>query len=161
MANDYDLENLADVWLRVDASSPSEPADGELQDVLTLRRFIDDEESDMRAYLRLAKMACGTPAAAVFIRTAADERRHAKRLMTEHFLLTGDTYAPNVKTPDDEPLLTSVRNRYIGEREGSAAYKKAAEETKTPRLSAIYSELAADERRHAAAMLCLIERLMA
>lgn len=163
MANTYDLENLADVWMRVESAVSNSDAleCGGMQDIPSLRRFTDGEASDMAEYIRMAKMAHGTDAEPIFIRAAADERRHAKRLITEHFILTGDTYAPNTSASDENSLLTSIRNRYIEERQGAEAYENAANETKDPRLSAVYSELSGDERRHAAAMLALIERMMA
>lgn len=163
VANTYDLENLADVWMRVEAavSGADEAECGGMQDIPSLRRFIDGEASDMAEYLRMAKLSHGTDAEPIFIRAAADERRHAKRLITEHFILTGDTYAPSTSASDERSLLTAVRNRYIDERGGAEAYENAAKDTKDPRLSALYSEFSADERRHAAAMIALIERLMA
>ena len=131
-----------------------------MRDILALRRFLDDEVSDTQTYSRMAWEARGTDAEPIFLRAAADERRHARRLMTEHFILTGDTYAPTPKRGDETSLLASIRDRYIEERGGAAAYENAAGETEKPRLAAIYMEFSKDERRHAAAMLALIERLM-
>ena len=159
----YNFENLAQVWDRIGPDIPqtNETADDDMQDILTLRRFIDGEASDAQTYSRLAKRTKGTDAEHIFSRIAADERRHAKRLITEHFILSGDTYSPNIEITEEPSLLAAVRQRYIEERKGAVAYTAAANETKNPRLSAVYSEFAQDESRHAVAMLAMIERMMA
>ncbi|MFQ7452683.1 MAG: hypothetical protein ACLRNQ_16265 [Flavonifractor plautii] len=82
-----------------DEQAPSRPVVGEEHDVpclgassavygAQLQRLIDRELADWRAYQALSRRAQGN-SGRVLATIAADERRHAKRLSTAYFLISG------------------------------------------------------------------------
>ena len=84
--------------------APSRPVVGEEHDVTCLgassavygaqlQRLIDRELADWRAYQALSRRAQGN-SGRVLATIAADERRHAKRLSTAYFLISGVRYWP-------------------------------------------------------------------
>ena len=59
----------------------------------SLQGYIDDELSDWRSYQALARRTPGGGGRALAA-IAADERRHAKKLSTAYFLISGVRYWP-------------------------------------------------------------------
>lgn len=80
---------------------------------------------------------------------AADERRHAKKLSTAYFLISGVRYWPDVRAAQPAaPLHAVLRERFWEEQRGAASYQAAAEEASDPCLKELFSELAAEEEAH-------------
>ena len=107
--------------------APSRPVVGEEHDVpclgassavygAQLQRLIDRELADWRAYQALSRRAQGN-SGRVLATIAADERRHAKRLSTAYFLISGVRYWPVDRVPIPRPIL----RRPAGALHGGAA----------------------------------------
>ena len=125
-----------------------------------LREMIDGEMEDLRIYQALARRA-GSSGTRVLSTMAADERRHAKRLGTAHFLITGERYQPptqNASRPAMD-LMNGLREQFIHEQRGAAAYQGAAQETSDPCLRQLYQELAQEEAAHARMIRSLLEQM--
>lgn len=125
-----------------------------------LREMIDGETEDFRTYQALARRAGGA-GARLLGAMAADERRHAKRLGTAYFLITGERYqSPNQngsRPPMD--LMNGLREQFIQEQRGSSAYQGAAQETADPCLRQLYQELSREEAAHARMIRSLLEQM--
>lgn len=125
-----------------------------------LREMIDGETEDFRTYQALARRAGGS-GTRMLSTMAADERRHAKRLSTAYFLITGERYqSPNMngsRPPMD--LMTGLREQFIQEQRGAAAYQGAAQETGDPCLRQLFQELAQEEMAHARMIRSLLEQM--
>jgi len=113
-----------------------------------------------RATQSLARKAGGSMAR-VLSGMAADERRHAKRLSTAYFLITGERYqSPNMNgTRPPMDLMTGLREQFIQEQRGAAAYQGAAQETTDPCLRQLYQEIAREEQAHARMIRNLLEQM--
>lgn len=125
-----------------------------------LQQFIDGELSDWRAYQALARRAQGN-GGKILSTLAADERRHAKRLSTAYFLISGVRYWPadRTSTPSPAPLTAALREHFMEEQRGAAAYQSAAAETVDPCLRELYLELAGEEDAHSWALRGLLEQM--
>lgn len=125
-----------------------------------LREMIDGETEDWRTYQAMARRAGGS-AAKLLGTMAADERRHAKRLGAAYFIITGQRYqSPNQTgsrpTPD---LMNGLREQFIQEQRGAAAYQGAAQESSDACLRQLYQELAEEEMLHARMIRGLLEQM--
>ena len=125
-----------------------------------LQAFVDGELANWRAYQHLARRASGS-GGRMLGTLAADERRHAKRLSTAYFLITGQRYQPQGQggsrpTPD---LMNGLREQFVQEQREAAAYQAAAEETADHCLKVLYLELAEDETLHARLIRNLLEQM--
>ncbi len=125
-----------------------------------IQQYIDLELADWRAYLLLSRRAQGG-AARVLATIAADERRHAKRLSTAYFLISGVRYWPaeRAAAPSGLPFLAALREHFMAEQRGEAAYRAAAAETSDPCLQELYLELAGDENAHAWLLRGILEQM--
>ena len=125
-----------------------------------LQHFLREEARDAAVYAALARRSQG-PAAARLAALSAQERRHARRLSTAYFLISGVRYLPGGgPLPRWEgSLLGALRGRYLAEQEGEAAYRAAAADCQDPCLRELYLELAEEERGHARALRALLEAL--
>ena len=105
--------------------APSRPVVGEEHDVpclgassavygAQLQRLIDRELADWRAYQALSRRAQGN-SGRVLATIAADERRHAKRLSTAYFLISGVRYWPvdRVPNPSPAPFSAALREHFM------------------------------------------------
>ena len=92
---------------------------------------------------------------------AADERRHAKRLSTAYFLISGVRYWPvdRVPNPSPAPFSAALREHFMEEQRGAAAYQTAAAETADPCLHELFLELAGEEDSHAWLLRSVLEQL--
>lgn len=150
------LENFDGVWARVTGSSPETcPARDERE---TLRDFIGDETRDAAFYTALAKKSRW--ASRTLESMSADERRHARSLQIEYYLMTGESFIPPPSCPLVESVPEALRSAHKGELSGAEAYAAAADVTASPSLRELYLSNAADERRHAEMVKCLISRLI-
>lgn len=162
--------NFNRVWERVRAArserlmQPERPYTGKaapLNMKSALEGFIENEVSDSGYYSALASKTTQLKARRLFMRLSAEEKNHARQLQTAYFLLSGNSYA--VKRPAKTPprsMLEALRQRYSAENEGAAAYLSAAERTDNSELKQFFSELARDEKRHAAEIKRLVESSM-
>lgn len=125
-----------------------------------LREMMDGEMEDFRTYQALARRAGGS-ATRMLSTMAADERRHAKRLGAAHFLITGERYQAPGQTGNRPPmdLMTGLREQFIHEQRGAAAYQGAAQETGDPCLRQLFQELAQEEMAHARMIRSLLEQM--
>ncbi|MDD3165418.1 MAG: hypothetical protein PHS97_06125 [Oscillospiraceae bacterium] len=144
-------ESEAAIWARVTAPGGTKPQPD-------VQAMIADERSDCATYQKLAAMTGGTCAASLRA-IARDEACHAKRLTALYFVKTGacPELAPSC------PLLSGcmtalLRERYLAERAGAAAYRAAAEQD--PESAALFTCLAGDEAGHAKAILAMLEQLL-
>ena len=151
--------------------APSRPVVGEEHDVpclgassavygAQLQRLIDRELADWRAYQALSRRAQGN-SGRVLATIAADERRHAKRLSTAYFLISGVRYWPvdRVPNPSPAPFSAALREHFMEEQRGAAAYQTAAAETADPCLHELFLELAGEEDSHAWLLRSVLEQL--
>ena len=176
--------------------APSRPVVGEEHDVpclgassavygAQLQRLIDRELADWRAYQALSRRAQGN-SGRVLATIAADERRHAKRLSTAYFLISGagaDTHlrahetvedrvgrlmlisgvrywrVDRVPNPSPAPFSAALREHFMEEQRGAAAYQTAAAETADPCLHELFLELAGEEDSHAWLLRSVLEQL--
>lgn len=125
-----------------------------------LREMIDGEMEDWRTYQALARRAGGS-GTRMLSTMAADERRHARRLSTAYFLITGERYQPPnmAGSRPHMDLMTGLREQFIHEQRGAAAYQGAAQETGDPCLRQLYQELAQEEMAHARMIRSLLEQM--
>jgi rubrerythrin len=154
------LKNFDRVWSRVSDAAAGREHSSHMtsnSDAETLKTFIEDESKDYAFYIDLAGK-CRASGRTAIMRIASDERRHSKMLQTEYFLLTGDSCVPSRSCPYTDGVLSALRRAYMNEVEGSRKYKKAAQETKIPKLAELYSALSEEEKRHSEVIRELIER---
>lgn len=125
-----------------------------------LQAFIEGELADWKLYQALARRAGGSGSRTLST-IAADERRHAKRLSTAYFLISGVRYWP-MERAAAAPLPTlagTLRQRFGEEQRGAASYLAAAEETADPCLRDLYLELAGEEDAHAWLIRGILEQM--
>ena len=165
--NDYDFDRAKfdAVWRRVmpeteDNTSKQKAAikHSEDNEAEMLRDFMDDESCDAQLYCQLAAMCSGS-ARQMLMRISSDERCHLKKLRAKYFILTGETYTPPNTCPLIYAVCDALRLKYSGEKEGSAAYRAAAERTSDTDLKDTYLALSEDEARHSRTIGCIIENM--
>lgn len=124
-----------------------------------LQGYIDDELADWRRYQALTRRTPGG-GGRMLAAVAADERRHAKKLSTAYFLISGVRYWPDVRAAQPAaPLHAALRERFWEEQRGAASYQAAAEEVSDPCLKELFSELAAEEEAHVWTIRSVLEQL--
>ena len=124
-----------------------------------LQGYIDDELADWRRYQSLARRTPGGGGRALAA-VAADERRHAKKLSTAYFLISGVRYWPEGKAAQSPtPLHAALRERFWAEQQGAASYQAAAAETSDLCLKELFTELAGEEEAHAWTVRGVLEGL--
>lgn len=162
---EFDRAKFDAVWRRVmpeaadNNREQNAPKQTEPDEACRLREFMDNEAQDARTYLMLAAMCSGSTLKRLN-RIATDEQCHLKKLRAGYFILTGNMYKP----PEACPLICSVpetlRRKYRDEKEGSDAYRDAAETTSISELANTYRALAEDEARHLKILGCIIENIL-
>ena len=110
--------------------------------------MMDKELTSQRAYEQLAPKFSKQQMMKLR-QTAQDEARHLRALQMEHFLLTGDSYAPSAEKMQTQSLLSALRSAYHAELRAYEGYMQAAQETDSTSLAAVFVANAADEARHA------------
>lgn len=133
-----------------------------LESLEVLQGFIREELADRRTYLFLARRAPTAEARQVFRAIASDEGRHARRLLTAVYLITGERYCPAICYPPlrCDGYCAALRERYHEEVCGGFNYRRASQETLDPCLQQLLLAFSQDEYRHANAMLCLLSGVM-
>ena len=152
-----------------DAIRIMNPIETESKGIRPIRYHKDANDLSIYTYLvhvsyqvkaALARRAQGN-SGRILSTIAADERRHAKRLSTAYFLLSGVRYWPidRKMNPTPAPFAASLRERFMAEQRGAAAYQAAAAETADPCLRQLYEELAGEEDAHAWLIRGILEEL--
>lgn len=155
-----DTKRLERVWQQVRGESAAPVCTKEDREEQTLAAFLADEDRDRALYGALAAR-CAGPAGRTLARLRDDEARHWRALQREFFLLTGNSApAGRRKAERTAGVLSALRRAALRERQGADAYLRAAGETASPRLGALYRRLAGDEARHARELLALLEKAM-
>ena len=125
-----------------------------------LREMMDGEMENYRTYQTLARRA-GNNGTRMLSAMAADKRRNTKRLGAAYFLITGEQYrSPNMtgsRPPMD--LMTGLREQFIQEQRGAAAYEGAAQETGDPCLRQLFRELGQESMGHSRMIRSLLEQM--
>ena len=144
------------------AANPCCMGSAAMDDLAVVEGFIEGELADQRYYLAFSRQA-PVSARQLLRSIAQDEGGHARRLMAVYYLITGRCYRPSVSC--DRVYIgawcPALRERYHEEACGWMNYIRAAEGTTDPCLQKTFTELAADELRHADAMRELLERSIA
>ena len=128
----------------------------------TFRDLIDEEWEGRRVYLAYACHAPNNQARRIMRQLAEEEYRHAKRLASLYYLMTGQCYKP-LSSGNCIAVPTwckALRQRYHEELFDAGRYEQLAHESKDDELSHILQELSSDEKRHARQLLCLLEQNM-
>lgn len=126
-----------------------------------LQQFVDRALADWRSYQALARRAQGN-SGRILSAIAADQRRHAKRLSTAYFLISGVRYWPAERPAGPAsrtPFAAALRERFMGEQRSAAAYQAAAAETADPCLRQLYEELSGEADAHAWLLRGILEEL--
>ena len=128
-------------------------------DMEALCGFIEEELDGRRTYLAYAGCAPNASAKRVLRQLAAEETGHARRLMSVYYILTGECYQPAVCSPRTEllPWCQALRRLYQEECCSGEQYQRAAQDTDDVCLGHILAQISADEYRHAATLLRLLE----
>ena len=173
---EYDYRQYDRIWKRVSpeldpypdvrAAVREEPEEemccmkgGTADMVSLLAACIDGEVADRCAYLHYARCAPHY-ARRCLQQLAADEERHARRLLSVYYLTTGQCHRPAIPTcPCDVPAWCPLlRQLYHRENCGAERYEQGAAGMTDACLQEIFAELAAEERRHARQILQLLEK---
>ena len=119
---------------------------------------VEDELAARRAYLAHARCAGGA-AGRTLNQLASDSGRHACRLRSLYFLLTGACYRPFAVCGQAEilSLCRFLRRRYQMEAEAARLYDGWADSMSDEGMASVMRQMADDERRHAAALLEVLE----
>lgn len=164
-SNQFDRAKFDAVWKRVKPEMALNMKDlrengrySVSEDCDRLRGFMDGESCDAEFYGMLA-LKCSGCARQMLLRISADEQGHLKKLRAKYFILTGETYKPPNACPLIRTVPDALRRKYSGEKEGSVAYRTAAEDAADTDLKDTYLALSADEARHSKAIGCIIETL--
>ena len=126
-----------------------------------LQQFVDRALADWRSYQALARRAQGN-SGRILSAIAADQRRHAKRLSTAYFLISGVRYWPAERPAGPAsrtPFAAALRERFMAEQRSAAAYQAAAAETADPCLRQLYEELSGEADAHAWLLRGILEEL--
>ncbi len=174
----YDYRLYDQVWQRVAPElnpypevrngeiSPSSPPPAERRQspapVENLRDLVDEELEGRRIYLAYARCAPSNNARRTMRQLAEEESRHARRLLSLYYLMSGECYKP---LPVNDCIAVpawckALRQRYHEEIYDAMRYEQLSRETDDPALAKIMNELSGDEMRHARQLLCLLEQNM-
>lgn len=177
----YDYRLYDQVWQRVapelnpypevrnaeiSPASPTSPALPERRQspaqTENLRDLVDEELEGRRTYLAYARCAPNNNARRIMRQLAEEEGRHARRLLSLDYLMSGECYKPLPATGciTVPPWCKALRQRYHEETYDAMRYEQLSRETDDPALAKIMHELSCDEMRHARQLLCLLEQNM-
>lgn len=127
-----------------------------------LQGFLREEVAVARTYLAFARCAINGEARRVLRSIAAEETEHARQLQAVSFLITGKSYRVEICTPkfSMNGYCAALRARYHEEVCGGFNYERAAEETTDFCLKKLFSQLSADEYRHAELLRKLLAKAL-
>lgn len=125
-----------------------------------LRGFALEEQRTARRYLRYAKAARRQAERDAYLMLARAEQRHVRTLLASLYLITGTREQLPESAPESliaEPCK-ALRAAYHEESCSGYNYARAAQETIDPCLAKVFSDLSADEYRHAEQLLRLLSQ---
>lgn len=124
-----------------------------------LTGYIEEERADRQWYLALLRQAPSW-ARQTLRRMAEDEDSHARRLMAAYYLITGQSYRPQVTCGAVHVGVwrDALRQSYHEEVCTAMNYARTADDTVDLCLSRLLQELSADEYRHADRLMTMLER---
>ena len=123
-----------------------------------LQQYIDME---LAAHRRCQAMARRVPGGGghMLAVLAAEKRRRAKRLSTAYFLISGVRYWPGERgsAGTAQPVPACLRELFLAQQRGAAAYRAAAAGTCDPCLEELFLESAEEAEAHAMAIRGVLE----
>jgi len=163
--NNNSLEGFDKVWDRVVSDSdrhhghrpppPKPPCQCE-----TLRRMMDGAAQSAEVYRQLARQCRSRRDATVFGEMSRDESAMLNELQSAYYLMTGDSYRPQVKPRRSQGMLSQIREQYYRELKSAQMYEDTIRENKISNISAICKKNLAIERRHAENLERIINNVM-
>lgn len=153
----YDRETLEclagfeSLWQRVrERTAPVSFSEDE-----TLLHLIRQEICAARGYTALTRMF-QNHSRTLLAAHGADARRRARRLQAEYFIRTGLRCDSSADCGHPGEKLASLRHLFQREQELSAAYEKAAMQTRCPVLKELYTRFSAETGDRAKALRALL-----
>lgn len=131
-----------------------------MESIDVLRGFIEEELADRNYYQAMARKAPTTQASRTLREIGQSEESHARKLMSVHFLITGQCYRPNlvcgrICIPS---WCAALRDRYHAETCNGLNYIRAADGTTDPCLTKLLTTMSEEEYRHGERILALLEQ---
>ena len=125
-----------------------------------LQALIDHALGSWQTYHLLARRGQGSGSKALAT-MACDKRRHAKRLATAYFLISGVRYwpTPNSVLPQRMAYAGALRHCFHRAQRSELLYRAGAEETQDIALQELYLDLAHDESTHTWHLRGMLEQL--
>ncbi len=168
--NDYGFDRTAfdAVWQRVLGASDEKPSNTSdkpskpprrTDAAQQLRELMDGASTDAVMYTALSARVSGC-CRRTLLCIAGDKKRHLKKLRAQYFLLTGCTYTPPPCCPLIYCVTDVLRQKYLGELDGSASHRNAAEEASDKELSELYQSISEDKASHARLICGVLENLL-
>lgn len=145
----YDAEKAAQVWKRVQGSSPETP------DAATLCDMIAGEQNDAAVYLQLSRRYQGRESA-LLRRLFEEEMSHTACLKGIYTLLTGQKLPARSHQPSQDPTETILRRCYGREMRCLALYEQWSGH---PEFGPVFRRLAQQEQEHCRTLLVLLGML--
>ena len=148
------LEGFDTLWQRVTGRDAAQAEPDAVPDKRTysqedtLLGLIHDETCAALGASSLARMLQGD-GRAVFLRHAADAKRHLRRLRAEYFITTGVTGGSNEDCRNTAGKLAAMRALFLQAEELAGRYEKAAEMADSAQLREVYLAFAEDVHRRA------------
>lgn len=126
----------------------------------TLRNLADEELEGRRVYLAYVRCAPNNNARRMMRQLAEEEGRHARRLVSLYYLMTGECYKPVLSTNciAVSAWCEALRQRYHEEIYDATRYERLARDSNDAGIAQIMTALAGSEMRHARQLLCLLEQ---
>lgn len=153
-----DREKTAAIWSRVCRTEISDrPVEYNRHEKMLLH-FIENKTEAAAYYEMLAKKS--RQLYPQFMRMAEAERRHIQKLNAAYFLLTGKSCKSKRPKVSIRTFSGTLRARYEHEVKSSEEYTTAAAVEGDKRFSALFTELAADDRNHADQLRSIAERFV-
>lgn len=151
---EYDLQKETRVWERI--RTPQCQNRG--ADAAEIAKIVCAEMADACFYRALAA-ALPAKERRCLLEIAQDENKHAKTLSAIYFLLQGQRLCPE-RPPRFCPscLTEELRKRWREELAAAERYEKLAGQM--PEFASTFRCLAADEKRHAQMILCLLQKMV-
>lgn len=155
----FDTKTFSEVWNRVSLSEQM-PQKNESSDTEKLCCFMDLTAAAEAHYAVMAQKSRSRENRAEFAALQREERENLRELQSAYFILSGDTYAPFTAKPYIISMPDALRERYMAEDSGCAAYHRAAMDSQKGSLTELYSRLARVEEKHAGILLKMIKRML-
>lgn len=134
------LQNVEDVWRRVQGKDTAQPESG-VEERVTMEQLMQSEADGAQQYRLIAGLAAGRSAETLQT-MAAECRQGLKQLQTEFFMETGDTFVPQKMPMETDGLLGYLRRAYLQEGKNANRYLMAAASAQREPLRQLYGGLA-------------------